>query len=60
MNTLERRRLARAQVIDMVAKTAVKKSRRDREEAAKELRKRMSRKQFESRVLDAVSYPHAS
>ena len=40
MNTLERRQIARGQVIDMVvAKTAVTKSRREREDAAKKLRK---------------------
>ena len=35
MNTLERRQIVRGQVIDLMAKTAVVKSRRERADAAK-------------------------
>ena len=48
MNTLERRRLVRAQVIDVkIAKAAVNASKRQRAEAAKVLRKDMAAKYFE-------------
>jgi hypothetical protein len=47
MNTLERRRLVKAQVIDVkVAKAAVNASKRQRAEAVKVLRKDMAAKQF--------------
>lgn len=47
MNTLERRRLVRAQVIDVkVAKAAVSASKRQRAEAVKVLRKDMAAKHF--------------
>jgi ribosome recycling factor len=49
MNTFERRRLVKAQVIDVkVAKAAVSTSRRQRAEAAKALRKDMAARHFES------------
>lgn len=48
MNTFERRRLVKAQVIDVkVAKAAVNASKRQRVEAAKALRKDMAAKYFE-------------
>lgn len=54
MNTLERRRLVKAQVIDVkVAKTAVNTSRRQRAEAAKVLRKDMAARHYAT--LRAVS-----
>jgi hypothetical protein len=47
MNTLERRRLVKAQVIDVkVAKTAVNASKLQRAEAVKVLRKRMAAEHF--------------
>ncbi|HEY0939961.1 MAG TPA: hypothetical protein VGE08_07670 [Steroidobacter sp.] len=47
MNTLERRRLVKAQVIDVkVAKTAVSASKRQRAEAVKVLRKDMAAEHF--------------
>lgn len=48
MNTLERRRLVKSQVIDVkVAKAAVNASKRQRAEAVKALRKDMAAKHFE-------------
>lgn len=47
MNTLERRRLVKAQVIDVkVAKAAVNASKRQRAEAIKVLRKDMAAQHF--------------
>jgi predicted DNA-binding protein (UPF0251 family) len=47
MNTLERRRLVKAHVIDVkVAKAAVNVSRRQRAEAVKVLRKKMAAEHF--------------
>jgi hypothetical protein len=47
MNTLERRRLVKGQVIDVkVAKAAVNASKRQRDEAAKALRKAMAAQRF--------------
>jgi len=47
MNTLERRRLVKAQVIDVkVAKAAVNASKRQRAEAIKVLRKDMAARHF--------------
>lgn len=61
MNTQERRRFVRAQVIDVgVAKAAINKSRRDRAAAAKDLGKALTKTQFAHRELDSVSYPQAS
>lgn len=58
MNILERRQFARGQIIDVsVAKAAIHKSRRERAEAAKKLRKAMAASHFESRQVDTVSYP---
>jgi hypothetical protein len=62
MNTLERRQLVRGHVVDVaVAKVAINKSRRERAEAAKDLRKAMAKKQFTAaRRADSISYPQAS
>jgi hypothetical protein len=58
MNTQERRQLVRAQIVDVsVAKAAINKSRRERAEAAKLLRKAMAKNQFAVRQIDSVSYP---
>ena len=47
MNTLERRRLVKAQVIDVkVAKAAVNASKRQRTEAIKSIRKDMAARNF--------------
>jgi hypothetical protein len=61
MNTLERRRLVRGQVIDVaIAKTAVNKSRLQRAEAGKSLRKQMAASRAASLQAETVSYPQAS
>lgn len=61
MNTQERRRFVRAQIVDVaVAKAAVNKSRRERAAATKDLHKAMTKNQFAHRKLDSVSYPQAS
>ncbi|MFL6547346.1 MAG: hypothetical protein ACJ8OJ_01555 [Povalibacter sp.] len=59
MNTLERRRIAKAQVIDVeIAKAAINKSRRDRAEAAKQLRKAMATKHVvEAIKSETIGYP---
>ena len=60
MNTQERRQLARAQVIDAaIAKAAINKSRRERANAAKDLRKALAQSQYASRRTDSISYPQA-
>lgn len=44
MNTLERRQIVKGQIIDIaIAKTPISKSRRQRAEAAKKLRKEIGR-----------------
>jgi hypothetical protein len=61
MNTLERRQLVRGQVIDVaVAKAAINKSRRQREEAEKSLRKELAADRYESIDTETISYPQAS
>ncbi len=57
MNALERRRLARSQIIDLVTRTSVGGSRLQREEAAKELRKRMAKNKYGARPVESISYP---
>lgn len=58
MNTLERRQIVKSHVIDVsIAKTAINKSRRERAEAARKLRKVMAASRFESTKSDTVSYP---
>ena len=60
MNTLERRQIARGQVIDMVvAKTAVTKSRREREDAAKKLRKALAASRYAKLRVETISYARA-
>lgn len=60
MNTLERRQIARGQVIDMsVAKTAINKSRRERADAAKKLRKALAASRYAKLRVDTISYPRA-
>jgi hypothetical protein len=57
MNTLERRQIVRGQVIDVVvAKAAINKSRRERSEAAKKLRKAMAASRS-SLKQETISYP---
>ena len=61
MNTLERRKLARAQVIDVaVAKAAIHKSRRQRLEAEKSLKKAMIASRSAVIPSETISYPQAS
>jgi hypothetical protein len=58
MNTLERRQLVKARVVDVkVAKTAVNESRRERATAAKALRKALAATRYASAQRDTVSYP---
>jgi hypothetical protein len=60
MNTLERRRIVRGQVIDMsVAKTAITESRRERADAAKKLRKALAASRYAKLKIDTISYPRA-
>ena len=60
MNTLERRQIARGQVIDMVvAKTAVTQSRRERVDAAKKLRKAFAASRYAKLRVETISYPRA-
>jgi hypothetical protein len=57
MNTLQRRQIAKSQVIDLsIAKAAINKSRRQRAEAAKNLRKSMAAGHY-ARMMDTISYP---
>jgi hypothetical protein len=59
MNTLERRRLIRGQVIDAaIAKASINKSRRQRAEAAKSLRKQMAAVSRHAVIAaDTISHP---
>jgi hypothetical protein len=58
MNTLERRQLVKARIVDVkVAKTAVNESRRERAVAAKDLRKALAATRYASAQRDTVSYP---
>ena len=59
MNTLERRQIVRGQLIDVsIAKAAINKSRRQRADAAKKLRKAMAASHFASTIKsETVSYP---
>ena len=59
MNTLERRRIVRGHVIDVsIAKAAINKSRRQRADATKKLRKAMAASHFASTTkTETVSYP---
>ena len=60
MNTLERRQIVRGQVIDMsVAKTAINKSRRERADATKKLRKALAASRYAKLRVDTISYPRA-
>ena len=60
MNTLERRQIVQGQVIDWsVAKTAVNKSRRERADAAKKLRKALAASRYAKLRVDTISYPRA-
>ena len=60
MNTLERRQIVRGQVIDLaVAKTEINKSRRERADAAKKLRKALAASRYAKLRVDTISYPRA-
>ena len=57
MNTIQRRQIAKGQVIDVsIAKAAVHKSQRQRSEAEKSLRKAMVAGRLASNA-DTISYP---
>ena len=60
MNTLERRQIVRAQVIDLaIAKTSISKSRRERADATKKLRKALAASRYAKLRVDTISYPRA-
>ena len=60
MNTLERRQIVRGQVIHLaVAKTEINKSRRERADAAKKLRKALAASRYAKVRADTISYPPA-
>ena len=60
MNILDRRQIVRGQVIDlMVAKTSVNKSRRERADAAKKLRKALAASRYAKLRVETISYPRA-
>ena len=60
MNTLERRQIVRGQIIDLaVAKTEINKSRRERSDAAKKLRKALAASRYAKLRVDTISYPRA-
>ena len=60
MNILERRQIVRGQVIDLaVAKTSINKSRRERADAAKKLRKALAASRYAKLRVDTISYPRA-
>ena len=60
MNTLERRQIVRGQVIDLaVAKTSINKSRRERVDAAKKLRKALAASRYAKLRVETISYPRA-
>jgi hypothetical protein len=57
MNTLERRQIVKGQIIDIaIAKTPIIKSRRQRAEAAKKLRKDLAASRFAA-LRGEISYP---
>lgn len=59
MNALDRRRIAKNQVVDVaIAKVAINRSRRQRAEAAKKLRKEAAANHFASVLQsETISYP---
>ena len=59
MNTFERRQVARTQIVDVsIAKTGISKSRRQRAEAARKLRKAMAASYLASTIkTETISYP---
>ena len=60
MNTLERRQIVRGQIIDLaVAKTSINKSRRERADATKKLRKALAASRYAKMRVDTISYPRA-
>jgi hypothetical protein len=60
MNTLERRQIVRGQIIDLaVAKTSINKSRRERADATKKLRKALAASRYAKLRVDTISYPRA-
>jgi hypothetical protein len=60
MNTLERRQIVRGQIIDLaVAKTSINKSRRERADATKKLRKALAASRYAKLRVETISYPRA-
>ena len=59
MNALERRRIVKGQVVDVaIAKVAINKSRRERADAVKKLRKEIAASRFISAIRsESVSLP---
>ena len=60
MNTLERRQIVRGQIIDLaVAKTSINKSRRERADATKKLRKALAASRYAKLRVEMISYLRA-
>jgi hypothetical protein len=57
MNTLERRRIAKNNIVDAVAKAALNQSRRESVEAARKLRKALAASRYAALKVDTISYP---
>jgi hypothetical protein len=57
MNTLERRRIVKNNIVDAVAKAALNESRRERVEAARKLRKALAASGHAALKADTISYP---
>ncbi|HYF48496.1 MAG TPA: hypothetical protein VEJ63_03780 [Planctomycetota bacterium] len=58
MNIIQRRQLIKGRVIDLsVAKAAITRSRRERAEAARLLRKALGAKRAASAAPETISYP---
>jgi hypothetical protein len=58
MNIIQRRQLIKGRVIDLsVAKAAITRSRRERAEAARQLRKALIAKRGASVAPETISYP---
>lgn len=60
MNSLERRRLVRGNIVDSMTKAAISKSHRQRTEAVKSLRKAMAANRNAAAPSETVSCPRTS
>ncbi|HLS80020.1 MAG TPA: hypothetical protein VK025_01280 [Steroidobacter sp.] len=58
MNTIQRRQLVKGRIVDAhVAKTQVSRSRRERADAGRALRKALAASRTELAARDTISYP---